>query len=83
MARTMTSRAFNQDTGAAARAAKEGPVFITNRGEPSLVLLSMEEYRRLTVKEPSIVDLLGMEGEYIEFEPERLRDVGMRDVDLS
>jgi len=44
---TLSSREFNQQTSKAARAAKEGPVFITDRGEPSLVLLSIEEYRKL------------------------------------
>ena len=29
---TMSSRDFNQDTSGAKRAAKEGPVFITDRG---------------------------------------------------
>ena len=81
----MTSRAFNQETGAAARAAKEGPVFITNRGEPSLVLLSMAEYRRLTEKAPSALDLFGMPpDEYVDdFEAARMGDWGSRDVDLS
>jgi prevent-host-death family protein len=44
---TFTSREFNQDTARAKRAAKEGPVFITIRGEPSYVLLTKQEYDRL------------------------------------
>jgi PHD/YefM family antitoxin component YafN of YafNO toxin-antitoxin module len=44
---TLSSREFNQDTARAKRAAKKGPVFITTRGEPSHVLMSIEEYRRL------------------------------------
>ncbi|WP_454850360.1 type II toxin-antitoxin system prevent-host-death family antitoxin [Rhizobium binxianense] len=44
----MTSREFNQDTSGAKRAAAGGPVFITDRGKPSYVLLSIEEYQRLT-----------------------------------
>src|SRR4051794_20804050 len=43
----MTSREFNQDTARAKRAARNGPVFITDRGKPSHVLLTMEEYERL------------------------------------
>lgn len=54
---TLTSREFNQDTGRAKKAA--GPVFITDRGKPAHVLLSIAEYRRLTEQEPSIVDVLG------------------------
>lgn len=44
---TFTSRQFNQDTARAKRAAKDGPVFITTRGEPSYVLLTKQEYDRL------------------------------------
>jgi len=31
----LSSREFNQDTSRAKRAAKRGPVFITDRGRPS------------------------------------------------
>lgn len=44
---TITSRRFNQDASGAKRAAREGPVFITDRGRPAHVLLSIEAYRRL------------------------------------
>jgi prevent-host-death family protein len=44
---TLSSREFNQDTARAKRAAQKGPVFITTRGEPSHVLMSIKEYRRL------------------------------------
>lgn len=56
---TLTSREFNQDTGRAKKAAAAGPVFITDRGKPAHVLLSIAEYRRLAKQEPSIVDVLG------------------------
>ena len=49
---TMTSREFNQHTGAAKTAADSGPVVITDRGRPAYVLLSNAEYERLA-KEPS------------------------------
>jgi hypothetical protein len=45
---TLTSREFNQDTGRAKKAARSGPVFITDRGRPAHVLLAMEDYQRLT-----------------------------------
>lgn len=57
---TLSSREFNQDTGRAKKAAQDGPVFITDRGKPAHVLLSIEEYRRLTGGRASIADLLGM-----------------------
>ena len=54
----LTSREFNQDASGAKRAAKHGPVFITDRGKPAHVLLSIEEYQRLTGGPGSIIDLL-------------------------
>jgi prevent-host-death family protein len=43
---------------AAKRAASKGPVIITDRGQPSHVLLTIEDYHRLVADERSIVDLL-------------------------
>ncbi len=51
-ATTFSSREFNQDTGRAKKASAEGPVFITDRGEPAHVLLSIDEYRRLSGERP-------------------------------
>jgi prevent-host-death family protein len=50
---TLSSREFNQDTARAKRAAKNGPVFITDRGKPSHVLMSIEEFERLKQRESS------------------------------
>jgi prevent-host-death family protein len=58
----MTSREFNQDASKAKRAASEGPVFITDRGRPAHVLLTIEEYRRLVDREGSIAELLAFPG---------------------
>jgi prevent-host-death family protein len=70
---TVSSREFNQDSGKAKRAARKGPVVITDRGKPSHVLLSIEEYRRITAKPESIADALAMpETAEIEFTPPRL-----------
>ena len=44
---TFTSREFNQDTSRAKKLAGNGPVFITDRGRPAFVLMSIEEYRKL------------------------------------
>ena len=66
-------REYNHDTINAKRAAKRGPVFITDRGPPSHVLLTAEEYQRITGNQKSIADLLAMpEAAEIEFEPPRL-----------
>ena len=69
----LSSREFNQDTSRAKRAARRGPVFITDRGRPSHVLLTLEEYEKITGGQKSITDLLAMpEAAGIEFEAPRL-----------
>src|SRR5262249_7675293 len=55
---TLTSREFNQDTSGAKKAARRGPVFITDRGRPAHVLLTIEDYRRLTGGEMSLAEAL-------------------------
>jgi prevent-host-death family protein len=80
----MSSREFNQDTGKAKKAAENGPVFITDRGRPGHVLLSMEDYRRLVSGEKTLADLLAMpSGEDVEFEPPKLSDIGVKPADLG
>ena len=82
--RKMSSREFNQDTSMAKRAAKHGPVFITDRGRPSHVLLTAEEYQRITRGQKSIADLLAMpEAAEIHFEPPRLKGKLHQLADLS
>ena len=58
----MTSRELNQDLGRAKRAAKQGPVFITDRGRPAYVLMVIEDYQRLSGERRSLVDALAMAG---------------------
>lgn len=72
---TLSSRELNQDVTKAKKATKEGPVFITDRGKPAHVLLSIEEYQRLTGGRQKIADLLAMPGiEDIELEIPSMRD---------
>ncbi|MHA3738962.1 type II toxin-antitoxin system Phd/YefM family antitoxin [Pseudomonas sp. Eth.TT006] len=80
---TISSREFNQDTSSAKKAARLGPVIITDRGKASHVLLSIEEFQKLSGAGASIVDLLAMpEAADIEFETERAVIIH-RPVDLS
>ena len=66
---TLSSREFQQNASHAQKAAQKGPVFITSRGQPVHVLLSIDEYRRITGKRQNIADLLYMPGvEDIELE---------------
>lgn len=70
---TVTSREFNQDVSRIKKAAMNGPVFITDRGHPAHVLLSIEDYEKLTKSKESIVDLLAMpEAIDIDFEAPKL-----------
>jgi prevent-host-death family protein len=80
---TLSSREFNQDSSRAKKAAKKGPVFITDRGRPAHVLLSIEEYRKITQEEKNIAQLLAMPGAAeIEFDPPRLGGDLVRPPDL-
>ncbi|MGL4960493.1 MAG: type II toxin-antitoxin system Phd/YefM family antitoxin [Inquilinus sp.] len=81
---TLSSREFNKDPGRAKELAGSGPVFITDRGRPAYVLMTIEDYRKLTGGERSIIDMLAMPGqEDIEFDPPRVDGPLHRPVDLS
>jgi len=56
--KTVSSREFNSDVAGAKRAAAAEPLFITDRGEPAFVLLSMEKFRELTRSGKSALDTL-------------------------
>lgn len=43
----ITSRQLNQDVSAAKRAAADGPVVVTDRGEPAFVLMTIHDYHRI------------------------------------
>ena len=81
---TLTSRQFNQDTSRAKKAAENGPVFITDRGEPAHVLMTMEEYQRLAGRRLSLADALAQPGPEadFDFDPPRL-DIKLRVPDLD
>jgi hypothetical protein len=57
---TMTSREFNQGTSRAKKATAKGPVFVTDRGEATHVLITFEEYQRLTRTRKNILERLAM-----------------------
>jgi prevent-host-death family protein len=72
---TLSAREFQRNASQAQKAAQKGPVFITSRGKPVQVLLSIEAYRRLTGKRRSIVDALAMPGiADVEFEIPKLTE---------
>ena len=80
---TLSSRQFNQHASDAKKAANKGPVFITDRGRPAHVLLSIEEYQRITRSSQKIADLLAMPGsEDIDFDAPRMGELA-KPVDLT
>ncbi len=81
---TLSSREFNQDTSGAKKAAKRGPVIITDRGRPAHVLLSIEEYQRLTGKQMTLLEALAQtKGGDFEFKPPRFRGLKLKVPDFS
>ncbi len=80
---TMTSREFNQSASQAKKASLAGPVFITDRGKPSHVLLSIEEYRKLTGRMTTLADAVAqVDSMDVDFEPPRVNRLH-RVADLS
>ncbi|MCU5774609.1 type II toxin-antitoxin system prevent-host-death family antitoxin [Erwiniaceae bacterium BAC15a-03b] len=79
---TYTSRHFNQDVSSAKKAAETGPVYITVRGKPAHVLITYDEFIRLSGHRRTLTDALSMpEGQDIEFDTVRAV-ISDRDVDL-
>jgi hypothetical protein len=73
---TLSSREFNQDASGAKKAASKGPGFITDRGRPAHVLLTIEDYQRRAGGQRSLADVLAMPGgDDIEFDPPKLEIV--------
>jgi prevent-host-death family protein len=69
---TVSSRELNQDVSKAKKASRSGPVFITDRGKPAHVLLTIKDYHRLAGQTRNIADALAMPAVAdIEFDPPR------------
>lgn len=80
---TLSSREFQQNANRAQKASRDGPVFITNRGQPAHVLLTYEEYRRMAGQRRTLLEALAMPGlADIEVDFEGPRDAP-RPADLS
>ena len=80
---TLSSRAFNRDTSGAKKAARKGPVFITDRGRPAHVLLTIEDYRRLTGGHLSLAETLAQPEADFEFNPPRAGSRIVKPADLG
>lgn len=83
MSTTITSRDFNRDVSAAKRAAEQGPVTITDHGRPSHVLLTADEFDRLSGKQELMGDRLWRNQDpSIEFDLPERRFEPERELDL-
>ena len=81
---TVTSREFNQDVSKIKKASLKGPVFITDRGHPAHVLLTIQDYEKLAEIKESIVDLLAMpDAADVHFEPAKLNKEIYRPEDFD
>ena len=82
---TVSSREFNQHTSGVKKAAAKGPVFITDRGKATHVLLTVREYERMKGRRPTIAELLARpDGVWDDIELEiPPRTEMVREVDLS
>lgn len=87
----MSSREFNHDTAGAKRAARHGPVFITDRGAATHVLITKAEFDRLEqAREPerpfkSLVEALAdtsPEGDF-DWEPPRMSGFSLKVPDFE
>ena len=71
----MSSREFNHDRSKAKKLAEAGPVIITDRGQPSHVLMTYEGYLQLANRGKSLAELLSMDADdNIDFDPPKLED---------
>lgn len=70
--RSFTSREFNREPGSIKRAALDGPVVVTERSKPIIVVMPFAEFERLKAPPANILDALDMDevGDIdIEFTP--------------
>jgi prevent-host-death family protein len=81
---TLTSHEFDQDIAGAKKAARQGPVFITDRGRPAHVLLTIEDYQRLAGGTISLAEALARSGDAdFDFDPPRVGGGLFKPADLD
>jgi len=80
---TVSIEEIRQVAEGVGEAPDNGPVYVTRPGKLPLVLLTVQEYRKLSGASPTILDLLAYPGAgEIEFEPPRTGTEALRPVDL-
>jgi prevent-host-death family protein len=79
----LTVTEVNQNFSRARHALAEGPVIITERGEPAFVLMTYEAFRQRQEGRPTLLQRIDLPGtEDIDFEPPRLGP-GFRPAELD
>jgi PHD/YefM family antitoxin component YafN of YafNO toxin-antitoxin module len=73
---TLSTQEFSRNADAAARAAQEGPVFITDRGRTVHVLLNFSDYQRLVKEHRNMAELLSIPeiAAEVDFDPARSKE---------
>lgn len=70
----ISARTFNHSPSKVKAMAQEGPVFVTDRGRPTIVVLAVDDYERLTGG-GSVLDSLALDSD-VELEPVISREPG-------
>jgi prevent-host-death family protein len=63
------------------RARRDGPQVVTKHGKEAVVVVSVEEFRRLRGSEPSLIEFIRSAPDFDELDLDRARDRG-RPVEL-
>ena len=84
MASWQVNQARNHWSEVLDQAENDGPQIITHHGKERAVVLSMEAYRSISAEKPDFIShLLSIpKGEFEDFEIERDRSSGDREIDL-
>ena len=82
---TLSSRDFARDLANAKKAAKTGPVIVTDRGRPTFALLKIEDYYSLTGAKPqSLLDVMdAIPSGSFEFVPPKLTGNSLLPADFN
>ncbi len=73
---TPSGRTFDEDASRAMKAAQNGPILITDRGHPTHVVLTMQEYQHLTSRQMTLIEALAQpDAADFDFDPPRVKEL--------
>lgn len=58
------------------RARRDGPQIVTKHGKDAVVVISVEDYRRLRGGEPSLIEFIRQAPDFDQLDLDRTRDTG-------